>query len=117
MLPEESISLLKSVLKVKYNELNREEVMALVAAHQEEYITDNRLQQLLDTHGLKSNKILSTLVDRGYLEADGVGRGTKYLLTDVFKNENDIKEKLAVENNDNNIKLNSDEIRILDACC
>lgn len=114
MLPEESIGLLKSVLKVKYNELNREEVMALVAAHQEEDITNNRLQQLLDTHALKSNKILSTLVDRGYLEADGVGRGTKYLLTDVFKNENDIKEKLAVENNDNNIKLNSDEIRILD---
>ncbi|SHH95001.1 hypothetical protein SAMN02745196_02016 [Clostridium collagenovorans DSM 3089] len=90
MLPEESISLLKSVLKVKYNELNREEVMALVAAHQEEYITNNRLQQLLDTHALKSNKILSTLVDRGYLESDGTGRGTKYFLTDMIKNNDDV---------------------------
>ncbi|MGL5353548.1 MAG: ATP-binding protein, partial [Clostridium sp.] len=85
MLPEESIGLLKSALKGKYNELIREEVMALVAAHQEEYITNNRLQQLLDTHALVGNKILSTLVDKGYLEADGIGRGTKYFLTNIFK--------------------------------
>ena len=49
MLPERSIILIKAALKNKYNELSREEVMALVAANQEEYVTNNRLQQLLDT--------------------------------------------------------------------
>jgi ATP-dependent DNA helicase RecG len=51
--------------------------MALVAAEQEECVTNNRLQQLLDTHTVNSNKILSSLVDTGFLETDGVGRGTK----------------------------------------
>ena len=112
MLPKESINLLKAVLKEKYSELNKEEVVALVAAHQEEYVTNNRLQQLLDTHALISNKILSGLVNKGYLETDGIGRGTKYFLNDVFKNEDNIKN--IVEENDYKIKLSSDEIRILE---
>ena len=112
MLPKESINLLKAVLKEKYSELNKEEVVALVAAHQEEYVTNNRLQQLLDTHALISNKILSGLVNKGYLETDGIGRGTKYFLNDIFKNEDNIKN--IVEENDYKIKLSSDEIRILE---
>ena len=112
MLPKESINLLKAVLKEKYSELNKEEVVALVAAHQEEYVTNNRLQQLLDTHALISNKILSGLVNKGYLETDGIGRGTKYFLNDIFKNEDNIKN--IVEENDYKIKLSSYEIRILE---
>lgn len=112
MLPKESINLLKAVLKEKYSKLNKEEVMALVAAHQEGYVNNNRLQQLLDTHSLISNKILSSLVDKGYLEIDGIGRGTKYFLNDIFKNEDNIKN--IVEENDYKIKLSSDEIRILE---
>ena len=113
MLPKESISLLKGVLKNKYNELNREEVMALVAAHQEGYITNNRLQQLLNTHALNSNKILSALVDKGDLQTDGIGRGTRYFLTDIFKIK-DVKDKIIIDKNDDNIKLNDDENRILE---
>lgn len=94
MLPEESIALLKSVLKKKYDELSKNEVMALVTAHQEKYVTNNRLQQLLDTHAIEGNKILSSLVDKGYLESDGIGRGTKYYLINIF----DIEE-VQVEDN------------------
>ncbi|EOR28075.1 putative transcriptional regulator [Clostridium sartagoforme AAU1] len=110
MLPEQSILLLKSVLKNKYNELSREEVMALVAADQEEYVTNNRLQQLLDTHAMNSNKILASLVDKGYLEADGIGRGTKYYLTEIFKNIDRNSESC----NNNDIGLSRDEQLIFD---
>ncbi|WP_142413283.1 RNA-binding domain-containing protein [Hathewaya massiliensis] len=116
MLPERSIMLLKSALKNNYNELSREEVMALVAAHQEEYVTNNRLQQLLDTHARNSNKILSSLVDKGYLEADGIGRGTKYYLTEVFKNLSN--ENINEINNDEcykkSVVLGEDEKKVLD---
>lgn len=111
MLPEKSIALLKSVLKNKYDELSKEEVMALVAADQEGYVTNNRLQQLLDTHSINSSKILASLIDRGYLESDGVGRGTKYYLTDIFKNEN-IKINNDLE--DKCDDLDFDEKRVLE---
>ncbi|GAB6169098.1 hypothetical protein JCM1393_15580 [Clostridium carnis] len=112
MLPEESIRLLKSVLKDKYNKLNREEVMALVAAHQEGYVTNNRLQQLLDTHAINSSKIISSLVDENYLEADGIGRGTKYYLTNLFRNLNQNYE-VNIQNNDES-DLSKDEQLIVD---
>lgn len=111
MLPENSIILIKSVLKNKYNELSREEVMALVASHQEGYVTNNRLQQLLDTHSINSSKILSSLVDKEYLEADGIGRGTKYYLSDVFKDKF-IGNDDCFEEND--VELSLDEKRVLD---
>ncbi|MPM52857.1 hypothetical protein SDC9_99621 [bioreactor metagenome] len=111
MLPEESITLIKSALKNKYNELSREKVVALVAAHQEGYVTNNRLQQLLDTHSRNSSKILTSLVDKEYLETDGIGRGTKYYLSDVFKYE-------FIENNEcceeNDVELSLDEKIVLD---
>lgn len=116
MLPEQSITLLKTVLKNQYNELNKEEVMALVAAHQEGYVTNNRLQQLLDTHAINSNKILSALVDKGYLEADGIGRGTKYYLTQIFMNVSD-KNTNRVKNNicdDKTFMIGIDENKVLD---
>ena len=45
----------------------------------------------MDTHDINGNKIISLLVDKGYLEADGVGRGRKYYLAEIFKNKNNIK--------------------------
>ncbi|MDY2631085.1 MAG: hypothetical protein SOV85_07015 [Clostridium sp.] len=50
-------------------------------------------------------------MDRGYLESDGVGRGTKYYLTDIFRNEN-IKINNDVE--DKYEELTFDEKRVLE---
>lgn len=113
ILPKESIEKLKLVLKGKYSDLTKDQVMALVTAEQEKWVTNNRLQQLLDTHTVNSNKILSSLVDRGFLETDGIGRGTKYYLSSMFK----IKSLSTIENindlSDFEIKLDEDEIKIL----
>ncbi len=113
ILPKESIEKLKSVLKEKYSKLSKDEVMALVAAEQEKCVINNRLQQLLDTHTVNSNKILSSLVDKGFLEADGVGRGTKYHLSSMF----DVGVSDDVQDGSTNVmnyvKLNEDEIKIL----
>ena len=113
ILPKESIEKLKSVLKEKYSKLSKDEVMALVAAEQEECVTNNRLQQLLNTHTLNSNKILSSLVDKGFLEADGVGRGTKYLLSSMFEAENSSSIEDENEVVDFEVKLDEDENKIL----
>lgn len=116
MLPEQSIKLLKCVLKDKYDMLSKEEVLALVSAHQEGCVTNNRLQQLLDTHSIKSNKILSALVDKGYLEADGIGRGTKYHLSKEFEVIED--DELDVSKDNKNITevagLTVDERKVID---
>lgn len=69
LLPEESILFIKSTLNEAYKDLDKDEIMALAAAHQEGYITNNRLQQLIDNHSLHSNKVLSKLVNMGYLKS------------------------------------------------
>ncbi|MBU3202761.1 hypothetical protein [Clostridium algidicarnis] len=112
-MPKESIEELKSVLKEKYLKLSKDEVMALVAAQQEDCVTNNRLQQLLDTHTLNSNKILSSLVDKGFLEADGVGRGTKYQLSNIFDDENSSSIEGENELVNFEVKLYEDENKIL----
>lgn len=87
--------------------------MALVAAEQEKCVTNNRLQQLLDTHTVNSNKILSSLVDKGFLEADGVGRETKYQLSGMFHDGNSSFIEDENEVADFEVKLDQDENKIL----
>ena len=71
------------------------------------------MQQLLDIHTVNSNKILSSLVDKGFLEADGVGRGTKYLLSSMFDFENSSSIEDENEVADFEVKLDEDENKIL----
>ncbi len=52
----------------------------LVTADQEEEITNQRLQEILTLHRVDITRLLQTLVRRGFLAAQGVGRGTSYTL-------------------------------------
>lgn len=113
ILPKESTEKLKSVLKEKYSKLSKDEVMALVAAEQEECVTNNRLQELLNTHTVNSNKILSSLVNKGFLETDGFGRGTKYRLSSMFDFENPRSIENKNDEVDFEVKLDDDETKIL----
>ncbi|MCM3738069.1 hypothetical protein M3215_20340 [Bacillus cytotoxicus] len=84
LLPNESIQFLQTVLKSVYDELTNDEVLALVTAHQEEKVTNQRLQTLMDKHSPDINKVLSGLVEKQLLQTSGQGRGTKYELSEKF---------------------------------
>jgi len=122
MLPMESVELLRDALGQQYEQLSKDEVMALVTAHQESYVTNYRLQQLIDTHAINSNKILSLLVEKGYLQSDGIGMGTRYYLTKNFKmideygaSKSDDKVIKASEHSkeSDSILLSNDEIKAI----
>ena len=87
--------------------------MALVAAEQEKCVTNNRLQQLIDTRTVNSNKMLSSLVDKRFLEADCVGRGAKYQLSVMFDDENSSFIEDENEVADFEVKLDQDKNKIL----
>ena len=84
LLPQESVDFLKAVLGKHYKFLTNDEVLILVTAHQENYVTNTRLQSLTDKKSDEISKLLSGLVEKGYLEPNGQGRGTKYTLTEMF---------------------------------
>lgn len=113
LLPKESIEFIKNTLGEDYKKLDKDDIMALVAAHQEGYITNNRLQQLIDNHSLHSNKVLSKLVNMGYLKSQGIGKGTKYLLGEIFDSTNMIDTQEIEKNDHLDEFLNVDEIKII----
>ena len=56
---------------------------------------------------------MSSLVDKGFLEADGVGRGTKYQISSMFDVGSSDDAQDGSTNIMNDVKLNEDEIKIL----
>ncbi|WMT18522.1 hypothetical protein RFB12_14805 [Parageobacillus toebii] len=84
LLPQESVDFLKAVLGNHYKWLTNDEVLILVTAHQENYVTNTRLHSLTDKKSDEISNLLSGLVEKGYLEPNGQGRGTKYTLTEIF---------------------------------
>lgn len=62
-----------------------------MTAYQEKSVTNVRLQELTNKHSQEINKLLSDLVEEGLLLPQGVGRGTTYVLSDTFTdNDEDI---------------------------
>ncbi|MBV7271651.1 hypothetical protein JMF89_04010 [Clostridiaceae bacterium UIB06] len=116
LLPEKSLIFLKSIIGNEFNNLLKDEVVALVAAHQEEQITNARLQILINKNSIEANKILSMLIDKNLLEAEGQGRGTRYLLSDKFNltpyiDDNSINNiQNSINSNANSIINNEDSI-------
>ena len=84
LLPQESIDMLVEVLKESYASLSKDEILALVTAHQEGQVTNSRLQVLSEKNPADTGKVLSSLVDKGLLISDGQRRGMKYLLSEFF---------------------------------
>ena len=112
LLPDESITILKNALREKYDLLDSCDIMALVTAHQEECVSNSRLQILLDRNSLHVNKVLTSLVDKEYLLAEGRGRGTRYYLADIFieNNENHIKEIISLPDNGDSLPDNGENL-------
>lgn len=84
LMPIEIVSYIKHVLKDRYHLLSPDEVLILVTAHQEKSVSNVRMQELTNNYPREISKVLSDLVEEGLLIPQGTGRGTSYVLSDVF---------------------------------
>lgn len=82
LLPEESLTRLRSVLGEHLGGLNGREVQALVTADVEGSVTNQRLQQFSSDHTTDITRMLQELVAKGFLVKDGYGRWASYRLTE-----------------------------------
>jgi len=80
LLDERTINRLKSVFKDKFNELNEQEITILATAHIEEEINHKRILEILDMHPSDVSNILKKLTESGFLQKNGVGKGSTYRL-------------------------------------
>lgn len=81
LLPEESLTRLRSALGEGMAGLNGREVQALVSADVEGCVTNQRLQQFCTDHTTDITRLLQDLVAKGLLEKDGYGRWASYRLS------------------------------------
>lgn len=81
LLPEESLTRLRSALGEGMSELGGREVQALVTADVEGSVTNQRLQQFCTDHTADITRLLQDLVAKGLLEKDGYGRWASYRLS------------------------------------
>ncbi|MCB9199002.1 MAG: putative DNA binding domain-containing protein [Flavobacteriales bacterium] len=80
MLPEAVLEVLRGRFGELFDQLDGDEVQALVYAHEDEDVTNQDLQDMLNLHRTDITKLLKGLVRKGLLKAKGVGRGTRYVL-------------------------------------
>lgn len=84
LLPEDSLTRLRTVLGEKIAELDGREVQALVTADVEGSVTNQRLQQFCSDHTSDITRLLQGLGAKGLLEKDGYGRWASYRLSGRF---------------------------------
>ncbi len=82
LLPEESLTRLRTVLGEGLAGLNGREVQALVTADVEGSVTNQRLQQFCTDHTTDITRLLQDLVAKWLLEKDGYGRWASYRLSE-----------------------------------
>jgi ATP-dependent DNA helicase RecG len=85
LLPEESLAKLHEALGEEFDQLDSEEVQALVTADVEGAVSNQRLQQFSWQHRTEITKTLQCLVSKGFLEKDGHGPWATYRLDGPLK--------------------------------
>lgn len=80
MLPEATVQELRERFGNAFEQLDRNEVQAVVAAALEDEVSNQRLQEILPLHRVDITKLLQGLVRKHLLVPEGVGRGTRYTL-------------------------------------
>ncbi len=83
LLPAASLEALIQRFGVEFDRLDHEQRLAVVIAHAEGAVTNQRLQEVTSTHPTDLTRILRVLVGDGLLIKVGVGRGTSYELPSV----------------------------------
>lgn len=91
MLPEAVLADLRERCGPAFDELDGDEVQALVQAHMEEHVSNQDLQEMLSLHRTDITKLLKGLVRKKLLRPVGIGRGTRYVLgADISPTKEDI---------------------------
>jgi len=80
LLPQETIDELGGLFGKKFGALDEVERLALATAHMEGTLTNQRLKEISSEHPRDLTFVLGGLVEQGFLEKSGVGRGTVYSL-------------------------------------
>lgn len=80
LVPEQAIADLSAHLGQRFRALPETERLALITAQVEGVVSHDRLKQITTEHPADLTKRLRTLVQDGFLESDGTGRGTVYFL-------------------------------------
>lgn len=80
VLPEDVLAALRQRFGGDFDLLEPDAVQAVVTARLEGQVTNLRLQEMLARHRVDITRLLRDLVERGFLQSDGVGRGTRYFL-------------------------------------
>jgi predicted HTH transcriptional regulator len=89
LMPNDIVKYIERVLKDRFHLLSPDELLILVTAYQEKSVNNVRLQELTNKYPREINKLLSDLVEEGLLLTQGTGRGTTYILSEVFTDQDD----------------------------
>ena len=80
ILSEDVLAELMDAFGVKVEVLQHEKLLVLAACVSDGYVSNYRLQFVLDQHPADITQLLKELCEDGYLRASGIGKGTKYSL-------------------------------------
>lgn len=80
LIPDETLTELKDRFGSKFSGLSPQGLQALATAHLEGFVSNERLQQLLNEHPSDLTYLLTKLCERGFLVSDGRRRWTRYRL-------------------------------------
>jgi len=80
MMPKEVLAGLRARFGNQFDGLGKEELQTVMAAAMNPSITNHHLQKVLTLHRVDITNMLRGLVQGGFLEAEGTGRGTWYQL-------------------------------------
>jgi ATP-dependent DNA helicase RecG len=116
LLPQPAIDELTKRFGTNFLNLNSTQRLAVVTAHVEGKITNERLREMVKIHPKDASKLFRGLIDMGFLESDGVTRWTSYhvigdkqtenLLIEIDEDDYDISP-IKDESNSNILSSNS----------
>lgn len=110
LVPEELMRKLGGIRKdrktgVEGLTLAHEKLLVLAACVSDGYVSNYRLQFVLDRHPVEITQLLKELCEDGLLKASGIGKGTKYKLNVTSKVSGNVASKVSPERNVSNRTL------------
>ena len=80
LLPDETIHALKDIFGESITSIENDALVTLATCYLEGTVTNDRLKYTINKHRTDISRLLSELCSKGYLQATGRGRGTKYVI-------------------------------------